>query len=185
MDRERAVLSWAVNDWANAAYATTVDTALLPPFFATAVAKGDRALGQAPSIPAASLWGYAVSLSATQVFLFTPAVNDASLPHVAPLAERDHVHAYALGSCGGGLGLLLSLGLILLRMHSGLDQQTAVRLSLALAALWWLGFGCVGFRRGVSGFGLLASGLAFPGVLFVLGQALPTPVRVERIHGEG
>lgn len=204
MDRKRAVFGWAVYDLANSAYATTVATALLPPFFATVVAKGGLALGQGPPIPAASLWGYAVSLSAALVFLLTPVLGavadmggsrkgflmvfclaggsaalavsfappgavagglllfvlaqvcfsaanafyDAFLPHIAPLAERDRVSAlgYAFGYLGGGLSLALSLGLILLHDRLGLDQVAAVRLSMALASLWWLGFACVSFR---------------------------------------
>ncbi len=204
MDRKRVVLGWAVYDWANSAYSTTVATALLPPFFAAVVAKGGLVVGQGAPIPAASLWGYAVSLSAALVFLLTPVLGsvadtggsrkgflmffcflgglaalavsfaapgavvpalvlfvaaqvsfsaanafyDAFLPQIAPLAERDRVSAlgYAFGYVGGGLNLALALALITLHDRLGLDQTTAVRLSMALAALWWLGFASVSFR---------------------------------------
>lgn len=204
MDRKRAVFGWAVYDWATSAYSTTVATALLPPFFATVVAQGGLAIGSGTPIPAASLWGYAVSLSAALVLLLTPVLGavadnggsrkgflmffclmgslaalavsfstqgaivptllcfvaaqvsfcaanafyDAFLPQIAPLAERDRVSAlgYAFGYIGGGLNLALALALITLHNQLGIAQETAVRLSIGIAALWWLGFACVSFR---------------------------------------
>ncbi|NOX63595.1 MAG: MFS transporter [Chloroflexi bacterium] len=63
---------------------------------------------------------------------------NAFLPDIAPPKERDRVSSlgWALGYLGGGLLLAINLAMITLMEDTGL----AVRLSLASAGLWWLGF---------------------------------------------
>jgi UMF1 family MFS transporter len=54
---------------------------------------------------------------------------------------------YALGYLGGGLLLLANLVLIQYGTRVGLDNGTAVRLSLASAGAWWAGFAAFAFAR--------------------------------------
>jgi len=63
---------------------------------------------------------------------------NAFLPDIAGPNERDTVssHGFAFGYVGGGLLLLLNLILVSVMADKGL----AVRISLASAGVWWLGF---------------------------------------------
>jgi MFS transporter, UMF1 family len=69
-------------------------------------------------------------------------VYDAILCDIATPDERDGVSSrgWALGYVGGGL--LLALNLVLVSGHDafGISKETAVRLSLLSAGLWWAGF---------------------------------------------
>lgn len=74
MDRSRPVTAWAMYDFANSAYVTTVATALLPAYFAAVVAPDGLATSSG-SIPAVSLWGYAVSAASALVFVSAPVLG--------------------------------------------------------------------------------------------------------------
>jgi len=69
-------------------------------------------------------------------------VYDAILVDVATMDERDRVSSrgWSLGYLGGFLLLLVNLGLVLGAGQLGLSDALAVRLSLALAGIWWAGF---------------------------------------------
>ncbi|CAA9344190.1 MAG: Uncharacterized MFS-type transporter [uncultured Nocardioidaceae bacterium] len=69
-------------------------------------------------------------------------VYDAILIDVATPDERDRVSSrgWALGYLGGGLLLALNLALVLGHDALGLTAETAVRVSLLSAAVWWAGF---------------------------------------------
>ncbi len=69
-------------------------------------------------------------------------VYDAILIDIATPDERDRVSSrgWALGYLGGGLLLLLNLVLVQGHDAVGLSTETAVRLSLLSAAVWWAGF---------------------------------------------
>jgi MFS transporter, UMF1 family len=69
-------------------------------------------------------------------------VYDAILIDIATPDERDRVSSrgWALGYLGGGLLLLLNLVLVQGHDRVGLETETAVRLSLLSAAVWWAGF---------------------------------------------
>src|SRR4029077_13339717 len=54
---------------------------------------------------------------------------------------------FAVGYLGGGLLLLVNLALIQSAARLGLDNGTAVRLSLASAGVWWAGFAAFAFSR--------------------------------------
>lgn len=70
--QRRRINGWAMYDWANSAYVTTVAVAVLPAYFAASVApqQGVELLGM--QVKATSLWGYAVSLAAVAVFIISP-----------------------------------------------------------------------------------------------------------------
>ncbi|MFW6243807.1 MAG: MFS transporter [Desulfovibrionales bacterium] len=71
----RQVFGWAMYDWANSAYVTTVVVAVLPAYFAsTVVPKGGvEVLGT--TLSASSIWGYVVGLSALLVFIMAPVLG--------------------------------------------------------------------------------------------------------------
>jgi UMF1 family MFS transporter len=76
-------------------------------------------------------------------------VYDAILIEIATPDERDRVSSrgWAAGYLGGGL--LLALNLVLVTGHSavGISTETAVRLSLLSAGLWWGLFTIIPYRR--------------------------------------
>lgn len=76
------------------------------------------------------------------------AFYDAYLPQIASTAERDRVSSmgYAWGYAGGGLQLALALALIQGRELLGLEAARAVQWGMALAGVWWLGFGATAIR---------------------------------------
>lgn len=67
---------------------------------------------------------------------------DAFLPHIASQERMDWVSGkgYAYGYVGGGLQFGLALGLILGHQWLGLSQESAARLAMLMAGLWWAGF---------------------------------------------
>jgi UMF1 family MFS transporter len=69
-------------------------------------------------------------------------VYNSFLPDLAEEHERDSVSSkgFAFGYVGGGLLLALNLALYSFREQLGLSSGLAVRISLASAGLWWMGF---------------------------------------------
>ena len=67
---------------------------------------------------------------------------DAFLPQIASTERMDWVSGkgYSYGYVGGGLQLAISLGLVAFHQKFGLAQDTAMRISIAMAGLWWAGF---------------------------------------------
>ncbi|RMG55224.1 MAG: MFS transporter [Acidobacteria bacterium] len=67
---------------------------------------------------------------------------DAFLPHIASQERMDWVSGkgYAYGYVGGGLQFGLALALIVGHQRLGLTQESAARLGMAMAGLWWAGF---------------------------------------------
>jgi UMF1 family MFS transporter len=74
---------------------------------------------------------------------------NAYLADVAELPDRDRVSArgFAFGYAGGAFVLALSLGLLTAAEPVGLERGSAVRITIALSALWWSGVGLVALRR--------------------------------------
>jgi len=71
----REVNGWAMYDWANSAYVTTVAVAVLPAYFASGVAPEGGVSLFGMQLSATSLWGYAVSLAAIVVFMLSPVLG--------------------------------------------------------------------------------------------------------------
>jgi UMF1 family MFS transporter len=69
-------------------------------------------------------------------------VYDALLIRISPPDDRDRVSSrgWALGYLGGGLLLALNLGLLSAYEQVGLSYETAIRVSLLSAGIWWFGF---------------------------------------------
>ena len=201
---KRETFGWAMYDWANSAFSTTVGTVFLGPYLASLATEAAKAypdgmarLGTIPIAPDSFL-PYCISFSVGMQVLFLPilgAIADYShlrkqmmqvfatigavatillffvagnlwwlggllfilanltfgasavfynsyLPDIASEDKRDNVSSYgwAMGYLGGGLLLLLNL--IFYQFHDkiGVPTGLAIRINLASAGVWWLGF---------------------------------------------
>lgn len=208
---KREIFGWAMYDWANSAFSTTIGTVFLGPYLASlaagaALANADG-MARFFGIPVApdSFFPYTVSFSVGLQVLFLPILGaiadyshrrkqmmqlfafsgalatialffvtapmwwlggvlfiianlcfgaaivfyNAYLPDIASEDQRDRVSSYgwAMGYLGGGLLLLLNL--IFYQTHEMLGVPTglAIRINLASAGLWWLGFSFITWAR--------------------------------------
>lgn len=103
---------------------------------------------------------------------------DGFLPDITTPDTIDRVSArgYAYGYVGGGLQFAVALGLVAGREALGITLETAVRLSLGMAGLWWLGFSAFALSR------LREGGEAQP--LPEDRHGLPRPVAYARVGFE-
>lgn len=85
------------------------------------------------------IYGGLLYLLANLTFGASIVVYNSFLPDIAPEADRDTVSSkgFAWGYVGGAVLLALNLGLYSFPEKIGLDEGTAVRVSLASAGLWW------------------------------------------------
>jgi UMF1 family MFS transporter len=211
-NNRREIFGWAMYDWANSAFSTTVITVFLGPYLAglartaaEAFPDGNARLGPLAVAPD-SVLPYCVSLSVFLQVFFLPilgAIADYShirkgmmrlfatigaaatillflvispaqwwvggllfilanlafgaaiifynsyLPDIASPERRDQVSSFgwAMGYLGGGVLLLLNL--IFFNSHEALGIPTglAVRICLASAGVWWLGFSLITWAR--------------------------------------
>ena len=74
---------------------------------------------------------------------------NAYLPDIASEGERDRVSSYgwALGYLGGGVLLALNLAFFTFSEDLGVPGELAVRINLASAGVWWLGFSFLTWSR--------------------------------------
>lgn len=74
---------------------------------------------------------------------------NAYLPDIASESERDRVSSYgwAMGYLGGGVLLALNLAFFIFSEDIGVPGDLAVRINLASAGLWWLGFAFITWSR--------------------------------------
>ncbi len=123
-DDRRTLFGWAMYDWANSAYATTVAGALLPAFFAEEIVpdEGFEVFGRA--VGGETLWAAVVGIGAFVLFLATPVLG-AIADYTA--AKRRFLQVFAYG------GALFTVTLFF--VGSG-----AVVLTLALFFVAHLGF---------------------------------------------
>ena len=207
----REIFGWAMYDWANSAFSTTVGTVFLGPYIASLAAKAAEAypdgLARFFGIPVApdSFLPYCISFSVglqvlflpilgaiadyshlrkrmMQIFAFIGAIStilmffiigsawwlggvlfiianltfgaaivfyNAYLPDIASEEERDRVSSYgwAMGYLGGGILLALNLAFYTFSDALGVPGDLAVRINLASAGLWWMGFSFITWAR--------------------------------------
>jgi UMF1 family MFS transporter len=207
----REIFGWAMYDWANSAFSTTVGTVFLGPYVASLAAETAKVnpdgFARLAGIPIApdSFLPYCVSISVGLQVLFLPilgAIADFShlrkrlmqifatlgaiatimlflvtanlwwlggllfifanlafgasivfynsyLPDIASEDKRDGVSSYgwAMGYLGGGLLLLLNLIFYQMRGVFGISTGMAVRICLASAGVWWIGFSLITWSR--------------------------------------
>lgn len=168
MDRSRPVHAWALYDFASSAYVTTVATALLPAYFAAVVAPGGLALA-GTTVPAVSLWGYAVSLASLAVFVLTPVMG--------AMADRGGLRKRflaLLSTAGGAATVLVSLsgpGDILSCLFFFILAHTVFNASIAFYDAFLPDIAAPGERDRVSSIGY-AYGYAGGGLNLALSLAL-------------
>ena len=207
----REIFGWAMYDWANSSFSTTVGTVFLGPYIAALAATAAEAypdgMARFFGIPVApdSFLPYCISFSVgmqvlflpilgaiadyshlrkrmMQIFAFIGAIStilmffvtgslwwlggvlfiianlsfgaaivfyNAYLPDIASEEERDRVSSYgwAMGYLGGGLLLALNLAFFIFSEDLGVPGDLAVRINLASAGLWWLGFSFITWAR--------------------------------------
>src|SRR5215216_488439 len=200
----KEIFGWAMYDWANSAFSTTVGTVFLGPYIASLAAKAAEAspdgLARFFGIPVApdSFLPYCISFSVGLQVLFLPILGaiadyshlrkrmmqifatvgslatiamffitgnlwwlggvlfiianlafgaaivfyNAYLPDIASEEERDRVSSYgfAMGYIGGGILLALNLAFFIFSDTIGVPGDLAVRINLASAGIWWIGF---------------------------------------------
>jgi len=106
-----------------------------------------------PVIPAGSVVFFLFVVILTQIgFVAANVFYDGFLPDISTDETIDRISSkgYAFGYIGGGLYVLLALVLILLSGDdslTGLSEETASRLGIAGAGLWWFGFSIFALRR--------------------------------------
>jgi MFS transporter, UMF1 family len=208
---KREIFGWAMYDWANSAFSTTVGTVFLGPYVASLARSAAEAAGSTTAsflgIPVApdSFLPYCISFSVGMQVLFLPILGaiadyshlrkqmmrlfatigavatilmffltgdlwwlggvlfiianltfgaaivfyNAYLPDIASEDERDRVSSYgwAMGYLGGGLLLALNLAFFLFSDKLGVPGDLAVRINLASAGIWWLGFSFITWAR--------------------------------------
>ena len=208
---KREIFGWAMYDWANSAFSTTVPTVFLGPYIASLAANAAKTfpdglarLGPIPIAPD-SFFPYCISISVALEVLFLPilgAIADYShlrkrmmqifatigagltialflvfgplwwlgglffilanmafgaaivfynsyLPDIASEDQRDRVSSYgwAMGYLGDGLLLALNLAFFLFHDKLGIPTDLAIRINLASAGVWWLGFSFLTWAR--------------------------------------
>ncbi|MFC2065417.1 MFS transporter [Chloroflexota bacterium] len=208
---KKEIRGWAMYDWANSAFSTTVGTVFLGPYLATlataAAANYSDGMARFLGIPIApdSFMPYVVSISVFLQVIFLPilgAIADHShlrkqmmrffatigalatiglffvteplwwlggvlfmlanlafgaamvfynsyLPDISSEDQRDKVSSFgwAMGYLGGGLLLLLNLVFYLTHEQLGVPTGLAIRINLASAGVWWLGFSFITWAR--------------------------------------
>jgi MFS transporter, UMF1 family len=87
-------------------------------------------------------------LLANTAFGASVVIYNSFLPEIAPPEERDSVSSkgWGIGYIGGGLLLALNLLMYVKPAALGLNEQLAVRLSLASAGVWWAAFTLIPLR---------------------------------------
>jgi UMF1 family MFS transporter len=106
-----------------------------------------------PFVPDGSVLLFLAVVLATQVgFVAANVFYDGFLPDISTDDTIDKVSSkgYAFGYIGGGLYVLLALALILLSGDEGvigLSEETASRIGIAGAGVWWVIFARVSLRR--------------------------------------
>ena len=208
---KREIFGWAMYDWANSAFSTTVGTVFLGPYVASLARTAAEAAGEANvrflGIPVApdSFLPYCISFSVGMQVLFLPILGaiadyshlrkpmmrlfatigalatvlmfmitgnlwwlggvlfiianlsfgaaivfyNAYLPDIASEDQRDQVSSYgwAMGYLGGGILLALNLAFYLFSDTLGVPGELAIRINLASAGVWWLGFSFITWAR--------------------------------------
>jgi UMF1 family MFS transporter len=207
----KEIFGWAMYDWANSAFSTTIGTVFLAPYVASLARSAAETAGTEfvsfLGIPIApdSFLPYCISFSVGMQVLFLPILGaiadyshrrkqmmqlfafigaicsillfgvtdglwwlggvlfvlanlafgaaivfyNAYLPDIASEDQRDRVSSYgwAMGYLGGGILLALNLAFFIFSEDIGVPTALAVRINLASAGIWWLGFSFITWAR--------------------------------------
>lgn len=98
-----------------------------------------------------SLWwlGGVLFIIANLAFGAAMVFYNSYLPDIASEEERDRVSSYgwAMGYLGGGILLALNLAFFIFSEDLGVPGDLAVRINLASAGVWWMGFALITWTR--------------------------------------
>ncbi len=223
MNDKREIFGWAMYDWANSAFSTTVGTVFLAPYLGALAAdaakieflartgipwtEGQPLIVHLLGIPIApySFIGYCTSISVLLQVFFLPVLGaiadyshlrkrmmqifatigaiatialffatgsiwwlggllfilanltfgasivfyNAYLPDIASEDQRDRVSSFgwAMGYLGDFLLLALNLAFYQFHQALGVPEGLAIRINLASAGIWWLGFSFITWAR--------------------------------------
>jgi UMF1 family MFS transporter len=75
LNDRKQIFGWAMYDWANSAYITTVTVAVLPIFFEGTVVPGEGFIIAGTRFSAESLWAFLISLSTFIIFISAPVLG--------------------------------------------------------------------------------------------------------------
>jgi UMF1 family MFS transporter len=106
-----------------------------------------------PLIPSGAVPAFLIVVLLSQIgFVAANVFYDGFLPDISTDETIDRISSrgYAFGYVGGGLYVLAALVLILLSGDggiTGLSEETASRMGIAGAGVWWFGFSTVSLRR--------------------------------------
>ena len=78
MNDKKQIFAWAMYDWANSAYVTTVIAAVLPIFFADFVVGSEGFSIAGKVFSATTLWSWMLGFSALVIFLCAPVLGAVS-----------------------------------------------------------------------------------------------------------
>ena len=106
------------------------------------------ALGLAFAGPGDVWWTVLLFIIAQSGFVGANVFYDSFLPRIAPEGRMDWLsgRGFAFGYIGGGVQFLLALAIIALHEQLGLGKDTAARIAIGMAAVWWAGFSLVTVR---------------------------------------
>lgn len=211
MNDRKEIFGWAMYDWANSAFSTTIGTVFLGPYVASLARSAAEAAGTTNvsllgiQVAPDSFLPYCISFSVGLQVLFLPILGaiadyshlrktmmqvfatigavatilmflvtgglwwlggllfvvanlafgaaivfyNAYLPDIASADETDRVSSYgwAMGYMGGGILLALNLAFYTFSDALGVPGDLAVRINLASAGFWWLGFSFLTWSR--------------------------------------
>lgn len=75
MTNKKTIFGWAMYDWANSAYMTTIAVAVLPMYFASVIVPSEGFRIGNTIYAAETLWGFMISAAAFLVFLMAPTLG--------------------------------------------------------------------------------------------------------------
>lgn len=156
----KTVVAWAMYDFANSAYATSVLSVIFSVYFASVIVPPEGALILGVRVPGESLWGYLISAVMASVILLSPVLGHAAdvlskkkqalvfwaligaLSAMALIhAEPGHLAYACLFAYLGTLGYEMSLVFYNAFLNDISDERTAGRISGLGFALGYVGGG--------------------------------------------
>ncbi len=104
----RRKLAWALYDWANSAFATTILAAILPTYYSTVAGKGLAATDEASRAIASGYWSATLSISLLIVAILSPILG--TIADIMRGKKRFMAIFVGMGIVGTGLLVLVSTG---------------------------------------------------------------------------
>ncbi len=104
MNDKKQIFAWAMYDWANSAYATTVLVAILPVYFATGIVGEEGADIFGTRVQGDALWGFLLSVAALIAFIMAPVLGSIADFSVA---KKKFLQVFCFAGSSGAILLFL------------------------------------------------------------------------------